>query len=370
MKRRQFLTVGTAVMAAPALPSVTATAAPPPSALPSRADIIAMVRRVADHWIATHTDSGDNGWARATFFSGLMAAHRLTGEARYHQYARAWAEKHNYGIPGGVTTRHADNHNCIQTYLDLYELEPSANKLTAATDTLRRMVNSTKIDDWWWCDALHMAMPPFARIGRLRGDSSYWTKLYQLYNHTKRTRQLWIPSSGLWYRDERFRPDGIVSPNGKPVVWSRGNGWVAAGHVKTLKVLPANQSNVAEYKTSLAQLVTALRPIQRTDGFWNVNLTDPQHLPGPETSGTAFFAYSAGYAVRTGLLPAATYLPVAAKAWNGMVATAVHPDGFLGYVQKVGDRPESSQPVTYESTADFGVGAFLLAGAELAALTT
>ncbi|TCO15450.1 hypothetical protein EV652_122108 [Kribbella steppae] len=40
-------------------------------------------------------------------------------------------------------------------------------------------------------------------------------------------------------------------------------------------------------------------------------------------------------------------------------------DGFLGYVQKVGDRPESSQSVNYESTADFGVGAFLLAGAEL-----
>ncbi len=53
-----------------------------------------------------------------------------------------------------------------------------------------------------------------------------------------------------------------------------------------------------------------------------------------------------------------------------MVQTAVHPDGFLGYVQKVGDRPESSQPVNYESTADFGVGAFLLAGTELAQLTT
>lgn len=68
------------------------------------------------------------------------------------------------------------------------------------------------------------------------------------------------------------------------------------------------------------------------------------------------------------LVDAATHLPVVARAWNGMVATAVHPDGFLGFVQKVGDRPESSRPVTYESTADFGVGAFLLAGTELARL--
>lgn len=125
------------------------------------------------------------------------------------------------------------------------------------------MVDSPRIDDWWWCD-------------------------------------------------ERFRPDGVLSPNGKPVVWSRGDGWVTAGHVKTLKALPASQANVAEYRSSLTQLVSSLRPIQRTDGFWNVNLTDPQHLPGPETSATAFFAYATAYTVRASLLPSATYLPLTA----------------------------------------------------------
>lgn len=40
----------------------------------------------------------------------------------------------------------ADNHNCIQTYLDLYDLEPSPNKLPATADTLRRMVDTTKIE--------------------------------------------------------------------------------------------------------------------------------------------------------------------------------------------------------------------------------
>jgi hypothetical protein len=53
------------------------------------------------------------------------------------------------------------------------------------------------------------------------------------------------------------------------------------------------------------------------------------------------------------------------KAWNGLSTMAVHEDGFLGYVQNVGKEPKSSQPVTYETTADFGVGAFLLAGTEV-----
>ncbi|MEV1008465.1 glycoside hydrolase family 88 protein [Streptomyces sp. NPDC049881] len=379
MDRRQLLTTAALIAAAPAVPLVTAApahAAPSPT-LPSRAAIVSVLRRVADHWIGAHTDPGDNRWARATFFSGLTTLHRLTGEPRYLAYARRWAERHAYGLNGGVTTRHADNHNAGQAYLDLYEAEPDPAKIAAIEDSLRRMVYTDrpqKNDDWWWDDALHMAMPPFARIGRLRGDTRFWDKLYSLYQHTKRVQGgpgLYAPSQGgLWYRDDRFLPGGILSPNGRPVLWSRGNGWVAAGHVKTLKTLPATAAHVQEYRDTLAQLVRALRPVQRADGFWNVNLADPAHLPGPETSGTAFFAYGTGYAVAAGLVDRATYLPVAARAWNGLVATAVHPDGFLGYVQNVGDRPESSQPVTYESTADFGVGAFLLAGTELAALTS
>ncbi|WP_327238053.1 glycoside hydrolase family 88 protein [Streptomyces sp. NBC_01317] len=381
MDRRHLLAGGAALAAAATvLPAPAASAAPAPAApspqLPSRAAIIGVLRRVADQWIGAHGNSGDNGWANATFFSGLLAVYRLTGEARYLTYARRWAEKHAYGLNGGVNTRHADNHNAGQAYLDLYEIEPSAQKLTAIEASLRRMVHTdqpAKNDDWWWDDALHMAMPPFARLGRLRDDTQYWEKLYSLYDHTKRVQGgpgLYDAATGLWYRDDRFLPGKIVSPGGKPVVWSRGNGWVAGGHVKTLKALPSSERHVAEYRTALTQLVTAVAKVQRTDGFWNVNLADPAHLPGPETSGTSFFVYGTAYAVAAGLVARASYLPVAARAWNGLVATAVHPDGFLGYVQKVGDRPESSQPVTYDSTADFGVGAFLLAGSELAGLAT
>ncbi|WP_328990198.1 glycoside hydrolase family 88 protein [Kribbella sp. NBC_01245] len=375
MDRRQFLTRSALVAAAPALPAFTThkAFAAPSNQLPPRAEIVAVARRVADQWISSHSNSGDNGWARATFFSGLMALYRLTREPRYLNYARAWAEKHAYGIRSGVTTRHADNHNAIQAYVDLYEIEPSANKIAAATDTLRRMITNqpNKNDDWWWDDALHMALPAFARIGRIRNDLAFSDKGYKLYNHTKRIQGgsgLYASSSGLWYRDDRFTPGGILSPNGKPVFWSRGNGWVTGAHVKTLKALPSTARNVPEYRETLSRLVTALLPIQRSDGFWNVNLGDPQHLPGPETSGTSFFAYGGAYAVSAGLLPSATYLPMAARAWNGMVATAVHANGFLGYVQGVGDRPESSQPINTNTTADFGVGAFLLAATELAPL--
>ncbi|WP_405877256.1 glycoside hydrolase family 88 protein [Streptomyces sp. NBC_01136] len=383
MRRRHLLAGGAALAAAASLQPVltgTAQAAPLPGRLPSRSAVVAVLRRVADQWIATHTDPGDNGWANATFFSGLLALQRLTGSPRYLAYARSWAEQHAYGLKGGVTTRHADNHCAGQAYLDLYEIEPEEQKITAIETSLHRMIYTDqpeKNDDWWWDDALHMAMPPFARLGALRKDPQYWQKLYSLYDHTKRVEGgtgLYDATTGLWYRDKRFLPGvpgGIVSPAGKPVVWSRGNGWVAGGHTKTLKALPPTQRHTAEhleYRDTLIRLVTAVARVQRTDGFWNVNLADPAHLPGPETSGTSFFLYGTSYAIGAGLVDRRTCLPVAARAWNGLVTTAVHPDGFLGYVQNVGDRPDSSQPVTYDSTADFGVGAFLLAGTELARL--
>ncbi|MFD7014759.1 glycoside hydrolase family 88 protein [Streptomyces sp. NPDC059928] len=375
MNRRQLLFSSAALAAA--VPLASAPAAVAHARLPRRDEIVAVLRRVADHWIGAHADSGDNGWARATFFSGLMALHRITGEARYLAHARGWAESHSYGLIGGVTTRHADNQCAGQAYLDLYAVEPDPHGLAAIEECLRRMVfvdRPDKDDDWWWADALHMAMPPFARIAVLRGDDAYADKLYRLYRHAKRAEGgpgLWDPALGLWFRDKRFvpgLPGAVTSPSGKPVVWSRGDGWVAGAHVKTLKALPPGAPHTDEYRAALAQLLGAAARVQRADGFWNVNLADPAHFPGPETSGTAFLTYGTAYAVRTGLVGHRAFLPVAARAWQGLVTTAVHPDGFLGYVQGVGDRPDSSQPVTYDTTADFGVGAFLLAGTELAAL--
>lgn len=384
MDRRSFLTGGVALAAAgvPALTVATAgtaraaSAAAPAPTLPPRQDMVAVLRRVADQWIGAHPGSGDNQWANSTLMSGLMALYRLTSDATYLNYVTGWAQGHGYGLNGGSTTRDADNQCAGQAYFDLYDHAPAADKIAAVEACLHNMtyVNQVnKNDDWWWDDALHMAMPQFARLGVLRGDSGYFTKLYKLYTHTKSAEGgpgLYNPATGLWYRDKNFLPGGIVSPSGKPVVWSRGNGWVAGAHTKVLKALPAGQANVAEYRDTLVRLVTAVAAVQRTDGLWNVNLADPNHFPGPETSGTAFFVYGTAYAINAGLVNSATYLPVAARAWNGLVATAVHPDGVLGYIQKVGDRPDSSQPVTYDSTADFGVGGFLLGGTELAALAT
>ena len=119
-------------------------------------------------------------------------------------------------------------------------------------------------------------------------------------------------------------------------------------------------------------MAEALRAVQRSDGFWNVSLLDPTHYGGPELTGTSLFTYGMAWGVRTGVLSSATYLPVIQRSWAAMAST-VHTNGFLGYVQGTGKQPSDGQPVTFDSVPnfeDFGLGCFLLGGSEIARLAS
>ena len=72
------------------------------------------------------------------------------------------------------------------------------------------------------------------------------------------------------------------------------------------------------------------------------------------------------WGLNNGLLDRTTYLPVVINAWNALVNVAIQANGSPGYVQATGDRPSSGQPVTAQSTGHYGVGAFLLAGQQVA----
>jgi unsaturated rhamnogalacturonyl hydrolase len=98
---------------------------------------------------------------------------------------------------------------------------------------------------------------------------------------------------------------------------------------------------------------------------WTRSLLDPQHAPGPETSGTAFYTYGLLWGINHGVLNQKDYLPTVQKAWQYLTTTALQPDGTLGYVQPIGEKAIPGQVVDKNSTANFGVGAFLLAASEM-----
>jgi rhamnogalacturonyl hydrolase YesR len=319
-------------------------------------------------------------WNRAVYYEGLMALYSIDPDKKYYDYVVEWGAKHQWMPVGGVADRLADDQCAGQTWIDLYGIDGQPERIRNIKEDVDRMVHSDKSDSWYWIDALQMAMPVFARLGVLAKDTSYFRKMYDLYHYTKTVEGghgLYSATEHLWWRDKNYLPP-YKEPNGQDCFWSRGNGWVLAALVRVLSWLPVNDPHRPEYLQNYLDMVNALVPLQRPDGYWNVSLHDPTHFGGKELTGTALFTYGIAWGIREGYLDKNIYLPVVARAWNGMVSGSLHPSlngknmefepGMLGYVQGTGEKPADGQPLGYNkrpNVEDFGLGCFLLAGSEV-----
>jgi len=320
--------------------------------------------------IVTNKARPSNIWTRGVYYEGLMALYSIDPKPVYYQYAVDWADFHHWNFRDGVYTRNADNQCAGQTYLDLYQIDPKPERIKNTKTSIDSMMRTNKIDDWDWIDALQMGMPVFAKLGVILDDTAYFNRMWAMYNYTK-TREggngLYNPKDSLWWRDKDFDPP-YTEPNGEDCYWSRGNGWVLAALTRVLDIMPEDAPHWNEYLETYKEMVKAIAEVQRQDGFWNVSLHDPNHFGGKELSGTALFTYGMAWGINKGVISEKKYKPIVAKAWNAMANEAVHPGGFLGYVQGTGKEPKDGQPVSYDHQPDFedyGLGCFLLAGGEV-----
>ena len=320
--------------------------------------------------IVTNIERPGNIWTRAVYYEGLLALYQVDKKKTYINYAVEWGTKHKWGLRSGIATRNADNQCCGQTYIDLYLMDKQEERIKDIKASIDAMKATEKIDDWNWIDALQMAMPVFVKLGVLYNDTSYFNRMYAMYDYTKHRHGdngLYNAADHLWWRDKDFDPP-YKEPNGEDCYWSRGNGWVVAALVRTLQQLPKTDPHYNEYLQDYKDMLQALLPIQRADGFWNVSLHDSTHFGGKELSGTALFTYGMAWGINNHIIDRDTYLPVLLKAWNAMVQDCVHTDGMLGFVQGTGKEPKDGQPVGYDKIPDFedyGLGCFLLAGSEV-----
>ncbi len=81
-----------------------------------------------------------------------------------------------WGMRSGNQTRNADDQCCGQTYIDLYKIDPQPERIANIKANIDYIVSNPENDDWWWIDALQMAMPVYARLGVLYDDDRYYEK--------------------------------------------------------------------------------------------------------------------------------------------------------------------------------------------------
>ena len=93
-------------------------------------------------------------------------------------------------------------------------------------------------------------------------------------------------------------------------------------------------------------------------------MLDPDEFPIPESSGTGFDCFALAWGINNGLLDRAKFLPVVEKAWRGL-NSIVTPEGKVTHVQQVAGAPGN---IRVDQTQEYAVGAFLLAGSEVAKL--
>lgn len=335
-----------------------------------------IISRVNGYWQSHNRPEATSFWHVAAYHTGNMEAYKLTGNKKYLAYSLAWAE-HNewkgaknddrskWKYSYGETQEHVlfgDWQICFQTYIDLYNLYPDEKRIKRAREVMEYEMSTPERDYWWWADGLYMVMPVMTKLYGVTGNGKYLDKLYEYIQYSDSV--MLDKETGLYYRDGKYVYPKHKSANGKKDFWARGDGWVLAGLAKVLQDLPADSKYRDFFVDKYLNLAKGVAACQQPEGYWTRSMLDPEHAPGPETSGTAFFAYGLMWGVNNGYLDAAQYMPVIDRAWKYLSEKAFQKSGRVGYVQPIGERAIPGQVVDADSEADFGVGAFLLAACE------
>lgn len=346
--------------------------------------ILKLSEKVADYQIATLAGgeiplkaSGDTpekkGWVQGALFIGFTELADFSKEPRYKQVIFSRGVANDWKL--GNRKYHADDHMIGQTYLWAYkngageqalrpmigvfdEIIANPSKVELAyIDKPKGQGQPTCLDRWCWCDAIFMSPAALFEVSKITKDKKYADFAKQEFWVT--TEYLFDKEENLYFRDSRFfdkRDD-----NGKKLFWSRGNGWVFAGLARIIPLLENNDPDKAQFVDIYKKMAKKLITIQKADGYWSPSLLSDPSKSLPESSGTGFYVYGLAWGVNNGLLPRKEYEPAIKKGWAALVKS-IHPNGRLGYVQPVSDRPES---VEYNDTQYYGVGAFLLAATEV-----
>ncbi len=339
--------------------------------------VLAAIDKANTYWQQQHKPEAWSFWDVAAYHTGNMEAYALTKNEQYRTYSENWAT-HNKWMGAKSTNKAAWKYNygekdehvlfgdwqiCFQTYIDLYNIAPEEYKIARAKEVMEYQMSTKAKDYWWWADGLYMVMPVMTKMYKLTGNKLYLDKLHEYFLYADSV--MYDKKEHLYYRDAKYIYPKHQTTNGIKDFWARGDGWVFAGLAKVLKDLPTNAPHRKLYLSRYKAMAKAILKSQQPEGYWTRSMLDPQHAPGKETSGTAFFTYGLLWGINNGILKEDKYLLSTLRGWKYLSEQALQADGRVGYVQPIGEKAIPGQVVNANSTSGFGVGAFLLAGSEM-----
>ena len=357
----------------------------------------AMMNAWPDGVIATIKKPGQWSYEEGVLLDGLAADWQRSKNARELAYIKASVDK--YVRPDGAIQMNAagapfptkahtlDDIEMGRAVLFVYGVTHEARYAKAA-EFLRAQLAAqprTASGGYWhkqiypnqmWLDGAYMAEPFRARYAVMFQQPAEFDDIAkQLLLMDEHMRQ---PGTGLMLHgwDESKAMAWADKTTGlSPEVWARAMGWYAMALVDVLDWFPKDHPQRPELLAALDRTMKAVVAAQdaKTGLWWQV--MDKPGAKGNflEASASAMYCYALAKGVRMGYLPQADEAHAVA-GWEGIQREFVRGGGLVGTVKVggLGGTPYRSGTYAYyvgEPTGEDdakGVGAYLLAGSEMA----
>lgn len=345
---------------------------------PDSADM-ALARAIADKVLEDHDPAEQLwDWGESVLMQGLLAVHRVTGDARYLDHARAWIDAH---VDAGYSIRTSDTCAPAAVAAALYGETGDARYRAVVEDALdylferalrteagaiNHLGDLEALGVTVWVDSLFMFGNVLLRWHELTGDAAALAELAEqlrLFGDLLQDD----PGPGFYFHARPW-----LLPQDEGVYWARGNAWVTASGYDYLRVLVNAGRDDAEVRGDLERQVAAVVAAQDEEsGLWWSVINRPGEIY-LETSASALFAYGLARAWRYGLAPDAT-LDVVRAARAGVIAmigedAAGRPviEGISGPTTAGDFDNYAGVPLTPDIS--YGVGAVLLMLTEVSGL--
>jgi unsaturated rhamnogalacturonyl hydrolase len=360
-----------------------------------------MAASVIQQWpngvVSTENHPGEWGYEEGVLLDGMTAQWHATANGDDYRYIKAAVDKY-VGEDGTVKGFHADQHSLDdfelgRSVLLLYRVTQQPKYYKAAKflhDQLAQQPRTASGGYWhkqiypnqMWLDGAYMAEPfraQYAQVFQQPQDFSDIAKQLLLMDQHMRDvrtgllRHGWDESRQMKWAD----PKTGLSPE----AWGRAMGWYAMALADVLDYFPEDHPDRPELIRALNRTAKAIVAYQdRKTGLW-YQVLDRAGEKGnfAEASASSMFVYALAKGVRLGYLPQADLAP-AKRGWAAIQAAFVTDGGAaLKGTVKVGGlggtpyRSGSFDYYTGEKTIvndAKGVGAFLLAGSEIAQTAT
>jgi rhamnogalacturonyl hydrolase YesR len=200
-------------------------------------------------------------------------------------------------VPGTVNLR---------PLIDTYANWMSTQQYRLSDGTLAR---NKPLPNSVWLDDLYMALPCFAQMALLTGDSRYFDDAAKqaLQFHSR----MFVPEKGLYMHGwvQEMSPHPVFH-------WARANGWALMATAELLTVLPKNHPQREQIMSIFKAHAAGLRRVQAPSGLWHQLLDRPDSYE--ETSSSAMFVFALTRAINKGWLSRSTWTPIVLRGWNGL----------------------------------------------------